>query len=64
MVDTKVALTLHESLPSDALYLAAPNRGLVSVACSPEVEPLVLSLLRQDIGLGIADAIEARKEAS
>jgi hypothetical protein len=51
-------------LPSDALYLAAPNRGLVSVACSPEVEPLVLSLLRQDIGLGIADAIEARKEAS
>jgi hypothetical protein len=58
MAELTVEVTRDRQLPSHALYVTVTNPKLVRVACSPNIEVQTLAVLRQDVGMAVAEAVE------
>lgn len=60
MAELTIEVTGDKSLPTHALFITVQPENAMRITCSPSVETQALAVLRRDIGLAVADAIENR----
>jgi hypothetical protein len=58
MSELTVELTADKKMPPHMLFLSVLGSDKVHVTVAPNVEATALSMLRPDVGMAVADAIQ------